>query len=142
MFKNLKDQLLSQEDEEFLEKLGSGVNILNKGIDPVFLYFESVRNDDLEVVKLLIYSNSIDINYRFRFSEEKRTDSDMIALKEAINSYSFNVAEFLIKAGHDTKGFSIILHSSDLDNLYYESYHKAIDFCEKYNIDYYCSKVL
>ena len=142
MFKNIKDQLLAQEDEDFLEKLGDGINILNKDIDPVFLYFESVRNNDLEMIKLLLYSNSVDVNYRFRFNKEKRVSSDMIPLKEAINSYSFDVAEFLIKAGHSTEDFSVVLYSSDADNLYYESYHRAIEFCENHNIDYYCSRIL
>ena len=140
MFKNIKDNLIIK-DVELLSKLGFDIDedmpyVFSSSIDPKLFYFDSIRNNDLESVKLLIYSNAIDVNYRFRMNKVSRSKGDLIALKEAITSYSFDVAEFLVEAGHNTDEFTIYLHSTDRDNLYYESFKQAKQFCEDHNIQY------
>lgn len=142
MFKHYLENIHT-ENEDFLNKIGYDEetdyiprSIFSDNINSKLFYFESIRNNDLESVKLLLYSGSVDINCRVRFNTIRRTTADMIALKEAINAYSLEVAQFLIDMGHDTKGFTITFSKENDNNLFYESQKKAKQFCIDNCIDF------
>ena len=140
MFTYLRNTL--KLDKESLDKYGfEDISDLkyfqfDPSIDPAILYFESIRNNDPIMVTILLYTNSVDVNFRVRMNKVRRTEADIIALREAITAYNFDMAELLIKYGHNTDEFTITFPKENRNNLYYESQKKAIKFCEDHNIKY------
>lgn len=107
---------------------------LNKKESALFPYylFQAVESGDKRLVKALCILGGIDPNYTIRMDPVKRTKSDKVPLRIAIELYNLDMAQLLIDLGALPQEVEVEIDTSD---IYYDI-EKVKDFCKSHGIKY------